>query len=490
MRMGTQHPVLYFFRVLKAVRYVALFFALLPPVSAQDSNREKPEKKFLFSASSIGLRELPDLYWPDEKREGGKRKVEWKRLDVPNETRGAFIELPLKEDFQLYSGDPVQEGSMRPYLRVPTPRAGNKIFLLFHLDSQGNTKHIFLEEATDSHPAGTMRAVNLTDDRIAVALGGKPEPVLPSGEKVIQPTLRPDGRFGFQYFQERRGLQPYESPLLYMRFPVEGMRVLTVFAPVPVDPETDDSGKPRGKISYEPGALQLFDRQPGYVASSTPRPQMTPAPVLEATTTSVAPASAAAPSSSRECELGVLALGPDWSGREVDLEVSGQSGRIRSALEPGKIIPVKVPASGETRIALSHAGLPLGEVTLGQSAISGLLALAPPAHIEDPAVSRLFETSEQSHPRGTTRIFNLTPYQMAFTSGGKPVYVNPQSSALIEGVKPGAEIPLKLALEVDGGWKLIDQSPKKSPASDKRTGLFVYPGAPDSGSFNVLEKTL
>lgn len=452
--------------------------------------KEKEPPRFVLLASILGDVEVPPLFYLEKNlNEAGEVTENYHELPVEQGTLRGRQSLQLHRPTSLYiqkPGTETKSTAFEPYLEIPAKSASDQLLLLFYQDEAGRPLRKIIDASPTAHPAGTVRMINLTRTRAALTAGGNPLLVAPGMEARTSPVPQEDGRFPLVVSQETAGGGVYRSPLRLLQFRRPGHRLLVVFSSMPVLEDTGEFAKDGSALRrrvFRPDAFLMPDTVPDAkgtnpVASATPV-----VPIPEATSTITSPAP-------RENQIGVLALGAKWQGGELEMKLPEASGVLRVKLEPEAVVPVKVPASGETRIALSHAGLPLGEVTLGQSATSGLLALAPPAHIEDPAVSRMFETSEQSHPRGTTRIFNLTPYQMAFTSGGKPVYVNPQSSALIEDVKPGSEIPLKLALEVDGGWKLIDQTPKKSPASDKRTGLFVYPGPPDSGSFTVLEKTL
>jgi hypothetical protein len=327
-----------------------------------------------------------------------------------------------------------------------------------------------------------VRVVNLTRQRIAVSAGGNTVPVLPEGQQIIKPVFAKDGRFPFRHFEERPGEAPYESPLINLHFPREDMRLLVVFAPMPVEPERDENGKPLGPVRYTAKAVRIYDRQPGFVAGAAPSPAVPPSQVIGTTegVDATQAASAVSPAPARECAVG-------------ELGIAGRSGVVRAALQPDTIVPVKLPVAGETLVALRSGGVPLGEVTVGGSMTNALLALAPPAHMEDPATFGLFETSAQSHPAGRVRVFNLTPYEMAFTTDKTPTYVNPRASALVPAAAAeDGKLPLKLALKVDGAWKLVDQTPRQAPGNDQRPGLFVFPSGSgaEAGGFTIVEKNL
>ena len=475
------------------VRSSAVTFGLVGIISftsGAHAQSEKPKEPptFELSAGAIGVSDLPPLFrLEEEQQESGKRAQKWVPFEVPNGSRGAAVKIPLKSPVILYTGSPeLPEGpQMKPFLQVPVKKAGERLFLLFHLDDKGQPKHIFLEDSGSSHAAGTVRVVNLTGQRMAFSVGGKPVPVLTGGQQIAQPVMRPDGRFEFKHFEERPGGAAYESPLLYLRFPREDMRLTVVFAPMPMEPDTDENGRPRGPVQYVAKAIQLYDRQPGFVAAKFQMPPALPeAPIIAAPT----PGGLATPTT-RECSIGLLALGNAWDNNEIELAISGQSGFVRGVLRSGAIVPVKVPAAGEAEISVRKGGVALGtNQQLGSAVTQALLALAPPAYENDPPTVRLFESSRQSHPNGKLRLFNLTPYQLAFTLGKEPVYVNPESSAVIENTSPGTEIPLQVALQVDGKWTLIDRTARKAPAPNSRAGIFVYPVG--EGRFAVLEKSL
>jgi hypothetical protein len=81
---------------------------------------------------------------------------------------------------------------------------------------------------------------------------------------------------------------------------------------------------------------------------------------------------------------------------------------------------------------------------------------------------------------------------MAFTTDKTPTYVNPRASALVPAAAADGKLPLKLALKVDGAWKLVDQTPRPAPGSDQRLGLFVFPSGSgaEAGGFTIVEKNL
>lgn len=436
---------------------------------AQAQPAARPPKeppKFELSAGSLAVGELPPLFWLEESPGGaGEKQKRWVRLEVPEGSRGSPVAVPVASA-RLFTGDPEAPGGakMTPYLEIPA-KAGGRLFLLFHLDEKGAPKHTFLEDADGTHAAGSVRVVNLTGRRVAVSLGGQPSAVGAGERLTLKPVLDGNGRFEFRHFEEVAGGRPYESPMKRLRFPREGMRLLVVFVPMPLPPELDADGRPLGPVVYATEAIRLYDRQPGY-QQATVRPSPPPADrVLE-----------------------VLALGTKWTSGKLEIQPPHGESPIHVDLKPGESAAVRLPVAGAATLGLRMGGEFLGTVNLGVATASAFLALAPPAAPGDPATAGLYESSEQSHPQGKLRIFNLTPYQMACSVGSKPLYLNPKGSAVFETVTPNAPLPLKIAVQVEGAWKAVEHPVRRSPAPEKRPGLFVYPSG--TGTFTVLEKTL
>ncbi len=479
--------------LLRASLLMAALCVLATGAAAQTPARTPPEPLAIeLSAGAMGIEKIPALYWLEEKTgERGAKTRRYVPLDIVREGRGAPARIPLRDKLQLFTGAPDSPDGpkMTPYLDVPARKAGDQLFLLLHLDETGAPKHTFLNDADGSHPAGTVRVVNLTGKRLAFSAGGNKIAVLPGGQQLAKPALREDGRFPFSHFEERPGQPAYESPLKLLRFPRSDFRLLVLFTPMPVQPETDENGKPLGPVTFVPQAMRVYDKQPGAPPPAAP-PQVSQTPVIGDAGSTAAPQGSAPPADARECEVGILALGSKWADTELELLIAGLSGSLRAKAAPGTVVPIKIPARGETAVAVRTGGARLGDFVLGSKMTRALLVLAPPAAAGAPAALQLFDASPQSQPQGSLRIFNITPYELAYTTGTQPVYVNPQAAALVQ--IPPAATPLKLALKVDGAWKLIDQTPRRAPAAATRSGLFVFPSDPpaSNNSFEVVEKVL
>ena len=450
---------------------------------------------FSLGAFIVGEVEVPQLFFAETRAGGnGKLIVEYRELPIARESVPSLVKVPLTPPPKLYvqssragSGQP----EFVPYLDVPNPKAGSSHLLLFHHGDKGQPLHELIESSPGRHPPGTVRVLNLTSQRIAFSVGGSATMVAPGQDAIARPVPKEDGHFPLVHYEDRPGQPPYEAPAKFFRFRRPGQRLLAIFAPVPVlestDAARDDEYAELNKV-FRPQLLWFVDKVEGEASAGATN--------LLAGTASPRPvessgdgASPPVPSALRECELGVLALGPGWAGQTVQLEVEGRGARLRAPLEPGGVVPLKIPVEGDATLAFYSGEVSLGRGAIGSQTTRALLALAPPAQPGDPATSKLFESSDQSHPPGSLRIFNLTPYQMAYTTGGPPVYVSPQSSAIVEkaGGQSG-EIGLKLALEVEGRWKLVDQSSHRAPAQNEKAGIFVFP-AGDS-NFEVVQKSL
>ncbi len=243
---------------------VVVFFAAGEWALAQTATRPPKEPpKFELSTGAVGIVEMPPLFWLEESPgTGGEKEKRWVPLEVPDGSRSAPVSIPLSSN-RLFTGNPEagENAKMLPYLEIPA-KADQRLFLLFHLDGNGTPKHTFLDDADGKHPAGSVRVANLASRRAMVSAGGPPVSVPAGGQQVLQPVVREDGRFAFGHFVERPGSPPIESPIKFLRFPRADMRLLVVFAPMPVQPELDQDGRPLGPVTYAVEALRIYDRQP------------------------------------------------------------------------------------------------------------------------------------------------------------------------------------------------------------------------------------
>jgi hypothetical protein len=487
-----------------AFRRASLLFLLLAMVATAPQGWSQTRKpgggakdieppRFTLAATTLGDIEVPPLFYLEKKvDEAGEVTEEYRELPVEEGNMRGRQSLQLHRPTSLYIEKPGAKPGSRtfePYMEIPAKSASDQLLLLFYHDDAGKPLHKIIDISPLAHPPGTVRMINLTRTRAALTAGGNPVPVPPGMEARTTPVPQEDGRFPLVVSQEISGGGVYQSPMRLLQFRRPGNRLLVVFSAMPVDEDTGEfakDGSPVQRRVFRPDAVRFPDTVPG-VEGSDPVASATPQlPIPEA-------ASAVSPAPARECAVGVVAFGEKWAGGELELGIAGRSGVVRAALQPDTIVPVKLPVAGETLVALRSGGVPLGEVTVGGSMTNALLALAPPAHMEDPATFGLFETSAQSHPAGRVRVFNLTPYEMAFTTDKTPTYVNPRASALVPAAAAeDGKLPLKLALKVDGAWKLVDQTPRQAPGNDQRPGLFVFPSGSgaEAGGFSIVEKNL
>lgn len=475
---------------------LAVWLVFLPSSSSGQS-APAPVPGFEFAATIIGDMELPPLFYQVE-TEGaqGRKQAEFRELILGRETMGQVVRLPSQPAPKLWirtSPEDAEKPTYERYMDIPPlpPGPKSRLLLVFYHDNRGRSLHQFLDVSAEKHPAGTVRMFNLTDRRIAFSAGGNPVPVPPGKDARTSPVVGDRGRFPFYYLEERQGTAPYESPNTPMRFRQPGQRVLVVFTYVPrqEDPGVmGPDGNPLLKKVFQPFAMQLYDTAPGF--------DPTRAPKEPAAVTSAAPASTPAvtpppsPDAGKRIE-GIVGLWGKWwaNAAPLTLEFTGGGQRfpINQSEGPIKTAALTAGRSGIFRLLQGQQELSQGQLPEGADSV--VIALAAPPDVEGACSVLAFDNSPQSHPPGTRRIFNLTPYQLAYSQGGggEAVYVNPHEAPLFRESKPGA--PIKLALQTPAGWILLGNLEDSALQDGKQKALFIYPeGA--NGKFNFQEVTL
>ncbi len=444
------------------------------PASAQES-KPKEAPVIELSATMLGDTELPPLFYVDVKRdEKGKEVKEFKPFAVSRSSRSPATKIPFLASMQLFAGRFDEKGKpdMKPYLEIPAKKPGDRLLLVFHLDSKGSPQQTFLDDSAATHPPGTVRMVNFSPDRIAFSAGGSPVKIAAGGQAMTEPVITPEGRFPFIYFVERGGQKPYQSPTKLLSFRKPGSRLLVAYTAMPTEIPTGEQnadGSDKTVTEYQPVACRLYDSIGSGIAAAngtSSKPSATPAPTPQDQTVNLIALEGAVPANS-----------------EIEMLWDGQGATSKAKVVPGKLTAVKAPAAGGMTLRLSN-GTPVGSAHFSNSSRQHLLVLSPGEDSLGAATVSSFENSLQSHPAGAVRVFNLTPYQLAYSAGNKIAYVNPKEEAVIE--FPSGENSLKLAVKANDGWKLVMDTKPVKPQSNERNLLFVSKSL-GKDEFNIQE---
>lgn len=452
-----------------------LFLLLAGPLLAQ-TPKEIPT--FELSAIQLGEMEIPPLYRVDVKRgPDGMEQRTFVPFPLSNGVRSPVVKIPLVPPVKLYTGtmDPAGKPDMKPFLDIPAGSPKDRLLLVFYLDRDGLQKHGILNDSETAHPQGSVRVANFDTDRIAFSVGGPTIQVPPHGEAKSVPVVNAEGRFPFVHFVDRPGQPRYQAPLKLLRFRSPDQRLLVLYTAMPTEIPTGEPGEV--KIAFEPVATRLYDTigKPGTAVADKPQtPARSPGAAPQPS-----PGSAA-----QDQEVVLLSLGgrlPDLAG--IRIEWDGVPQKSTATLQAGEFLPLRAPVTGGVSLSLNSGGK-LGSAHLSPASRQHLVVLVPG---DDAAMSAMaFENSLQSHPLGGTRVFNLTPYQLAYSVGKEVAYVNPKEQTLI--TFPPGQSALKIAVKGIEGWKIVLPEKSIKPEAGKRTALFVFK-LPGKNEFNVLEKT-
>lgn len=457
-----------------------LFLLLAGSLFAQ-APKEIP--KFELSAIQLGEMEIPPLYYTDVKRgTDGKEQRTFVPFPLSNGIRGPVEKISFVPPVKLYTGqvDTTGKPDMKPFLDVPADSPKDRLLLVFYLDREGRQKHGFLNDSETAHPQGSVRVANFDTGSISFFVGGPTIQVPPHGEAKAVPVINAEGRFPFVHFVDRPGQPQYQAPLKLLRFRSPDQRLLVLYTAMPVGIASGDEGAGEIKIGFEPVASRLYDTigKPGTAVVDN-KPQ-TPAQ-SSPTTPRPAPSPAA-----QDQEVVLLALGDRLSDLEgIQIEWEGIPQKTSATLQAGEFLPLRAPVTGGVSLSLT-SGNSLGSAHLSPASRQHLVVLVPGEESDSPMYAMAFENSLQSHPAGGTRVFNLTPYQLAYSVGKEVAYVNPKEQTLI--TFPPGQSDLKLAVKGIEGWKIVLPEKPVVPEAGKRTALFVYK-LPGKNEFNVLEKT-
>lgn len=203
------------------------------PLRAQSTGSEPPSiPRFTLTACAVGFDQTPELFWLDlEIDPYGEERREYRPLDIGDDLRGTPARIPVRPPLHLYRRQTDAEGRPRwvPALDIPEAEEGDRLLYLLYRSSEGNPAMRFLDESPEAHPAKTVRVANLSDQPMAVTIGGPPVPVPGQTVKLAgTPAFKPGGRFQFTYGITLRN-SSFTSPTKNLRFRTERDRLLILY---------------------------------------------------------------------------------------------------------------------------------------------------------------------------------------------------------------------------------------------------------------------
>lgn len=454
-------------------RYFLLFLALLPmglnaqPRSA--SNYPPGIPTFQLSATAIDLENIPELFWQDYQLDArGEPIREFQPLPIALNRRSRKVELPLVPPVRIFRQLP--DESMQPLFEVPA-KAGDDILVLFHRNEDGRPKRTFINDAPEAHPPQTVRIMNLSPNSVAASIGGSPTVIQPGeAPNLGMPNYYSGRRFEFQFASQEPDGTLKKEPAKRFVFRQANSRMLviyTTFAVLRGSPEDPDGQE----LVYEPVAYYLFDQSEG-----TPPPP--PTRGGQANANARPEPSMQRPNAEVRDRFSFIYLG-DGSAR-----FAYQLGEARAMAQAnaGELLPLAEPAQAASEIEMVAPSGDRQSASVGANWEASLFVAVTPS--EGNFTLQAFENSAQSHPDTTLRLFNLTPYQLAYAVDQEVKYLSPMQETLLRAEAPGASVELSLALKTPEGWTRVFQGNQTFPEARSRSGLFVHETS-DPSVFNM-----
>lgn len=462
-------------------RALFAFVACLTVAGIATSLAEGNPPAYSVSALKLGMPDFPQFHISAlQTGKEGKPQVGIEPIDVPEQSPGREVQIPKGSSIRLFQttdGRMPEEGTA-PFLEIPQPQGlkeGDKVFLVFHPDAEGKLSYRVVDASISKHPPGSVRFLNLGSKRMAFSVGSSPQPVLPGGEGMAVPVPGEKGRFGFTYFEERPGESPYQSPRANLRFRFPDQRLLVVFSPAREESSSGEmlpDGREKMLVSYRYRPVMVFDR----CGTNAVAPAGEPAGGPEAPDAAPPRLPAADAGVNAKAEMIVL---PGAGGIKV---LGGKSPIEISKASIGEFIGIGSPD-------------PSGLLIASSSPPDETIAKVPPGTLNGLAViaegegaryrAAVFDDSRLSHPEGRLRVFNMTPYQLAYSKPDHGIdYIDPLAARVVE----AGEFPLKLAAKAKAGWVLVSDQIEPPPLPGTRNYFFVSK-KPGADEFAIFRKT-
>lgn len=444
---------------------------------------------FYLSATMVGDANPPVLYFmtAEKTAKGGIRRSP-ERLKVQPYARGAGVEVPLLPPCELYvapAGKPDDVAALKPEIRIPveSQKPGQRLLLLFYPDMTGKLRHVFLDDSEAAHPVGQVRFFNATGETVAFTVGAQPQAASPGADTLAQPVLDVRRRFPFKCVSKAKAALFKKLRPQSLAMPEEDSRLLIVYAPSArparqTGGTTADEAEPE-RMVHAPKIFRLYDR----LAAARPEGRLS-RPVASSAGTSSA-SEMEIPSAAAPCEIVLVGLGGVPDGHRAHFVAGGLRKVGETIFEEG-LARGSFPVGGERELEIQIEGRTLGPAALPDDSTE-VVAFLPPERAA--GAPDFFDNSLQSHPAGTVRVFNLTPFQVAFSVGGAIERISPKGDALPQIAADQESYVCKLAIQGDRGWMMLDESSRPIPRANQRTALFIYQD-PGSGAFRTGEIAL
>ncbi|MDF3129482.1 hypothetical protein P0Y35_09780 [Kiritimatiellaeota bacterium B1221] len=244
--------------------FTVIFVCLSTTLQAQTRPAPPPIPRFTLRACALGFTNLPELYWLDLQVDAyGTETREYQPLQIEEGLRGAAAEIPLRPPLNLYRKVVSQEGEIRmePAVKIPPPRQDGQLLFLMYITPEKERAMLFINESAEDHPPRNVRVINLSNQHMAVSIGGKPVAISAGQNRNLGvPHFSSPGKFTFTYgIPKENGA--WTSPQKNLRFRNERDRLLVLYTLLPKYEDPTGEGK-RSRLILAPTAYRLYDRVP------------------------------------------------------------------------------------------------------------------------------------------------------------------------------------------------------------------------------------
>jgi len=433
--------------------------------TAQDA--ETPVRK--LAVCFLNASNTPEIYFKDAAGDYQQLRIDTVRFQSWNT-------IPANDKLTLHKRvpDPEAESSGEPKFRYEAvqtwslPEGTDDIRRLLYYQSNGEVGQITFPAGADSHGPMQAKIFNLLDSDVIVRLGGQRQKISSRSDVVLTATSSMDERFIYQFAYQPKDAPSYASPPTKLRFVTPTQRMTIVIGYLPVESESNP-----GAIRYEAASIRFYEIVPNSVIKRASSPRTTINQTGSAPTTTP-PAN----------NYSLVWLAPA-SANNLQLSYKAGARATPLTVRPNQRVELEAVDSNAPNVQLM---LPSGEKLSAQvhrGWENTLIAIAPKNGETSPLTS--FESSRQSHPPGSLRLFNLSTYQLAYAVNEEVQYLSPlQATVLRPGQIKESEFTLSLAVKSTEGWVKVSQAPQSFPAPSGREGLFVFESTPGQFLLNSI----
>ncbi len=217
-------------------------------------NGEAPPPTRSLAVCYLFAQEIPTLYYRDAEGEPRVLRMERERFSSENI-------IPEGTELLLYrkTTDPEGNDIYQQAAIWELPPGLEPVRRFYYLTSDRKLGSFDLTDPPGKHASLGIRAINLTDNPVALSLDDRTETLPPFEERMFSAPADTRVRFKFQYGAQDSLGRMRISPVSNLRFRSEHQRMTLIFGLVP---EYDFSGNLREFVGFSVRATRIYDLVP------------------------------------------------------------------------------------------------------------------------------------------------------------------------------------------------------------------------------------